>query len=461
MNDLTTLSIAEAAPLIASRHIAPTELTEAYLSRIDAYEERLNCFITVMAEQAEAAAAQATREIAGGEYRGPLHGIPIGLKDLFDTAGTRTTAGSRFFTDRVPQTDARVTARLAEAGAIVLGKLSMHEWALGVTGVNPHYGTCRNPWEVARITGGSSSGSAAALAARLCAGALGSDTGGSIRIPAALCGVVGLKPTVGRVSLAGTVPLSWNLDHAGPMARSAADVALLYNAIAGYDADDAASVDAPLAPIAGLDEPIAGMRIAVASGPYCEEIDGEIASAIAAAAATFAALGTTISPVDMEAMREAAQMNALMTQSDAAAFHRERLVERPDDFGEDVRERLRRGASYTSTEYILARRHQALWKRQLDGLFASYDLLLTPATALIAPFADGQDAIEAARQLTRFTAPFNLAGVPAVVLPCGFTAGGLPIGVQLVARPWAEQTALHAAHAFERATAWHRRRPPL
>ncbi len=461
MSDLTHLTIAEAADLLARREIASVELTEAHLRRIDAHDTHLNSFITITSDHALTQARAADAELTRGVRRGPLHGIPLALKDLYDTAGIRTTAGSTFFADRVPDTDARAVTLLYQAGAVLLGKLNMHEWALGVTNINPHYGPSRNPWDPSRITGGSSGGAAAALAAGLCMGALGSDTGGSIRIPASLCSIVGLKPTFGRVSLQGVIPLSWNLDHAGPMARTVTDAALLLQAIAGYDPDDPVSVALPVDNLlATLDAGVTGWRIALATDAHFGEADPEVISAVRRAATVFEELGARVEAVDLSQGREAAQMNALMTTSDAAAFHRDRLRDHPHRFGADVLARMERGAQFTSTEYILARRFQSEWRRRLERLFEQFDLLLTPATPITAPVIEGLDAIEAARQLTRCTAPFNLAGLPALSVPCGLSAAGLPIGLQIVAAPWNEARVLRAGRAFENATQWHRQTPP-
>lgn len=461
MLDLLKLTIAEAANLLARREISAVELTEAHLHRISAHDARLNSFITVTADHALAQARTADDELARGVRRGPLHGVPVALKDLYDTAGIRTTAGSIFFADRVPDTDARAVTLLYQAGAVLLGKLNMHEWALGVTNINPHYGPSRNPWDTTRITGGSSGGAAAAVAAGLCLGALGSDTGGSIRIPASLCGIVGFKPTFGRVSLRGVVPLSWNLDHAGPMARTVTDAALLLQATAGYDPDDPVSVAAPVDNLlADIDAGVAGWRIALADDAHFGQADPEVLAAVHRAAAVFEELGAHIERIDLGRGQEAAQMNALMTTSDAAAFHRDRLRTHPEKFGADVLARMERGAMFTSTEYILARRFQSEWRRQLERLFERFDLLLTPTAPITAPVIEGLDSIEAARQLTRCTAPFNLAGLPALSLPCGMSEAGLPIGLQIVAAPWREAQALRAGRAFEQATAWHRQTPP-
>jgi aspartyl-tRNA(Asn)/glutamyl-tRNA(Gln) amidotransferase subunit A len=453
--ELTGLTITQASALIARNAISPTELAAAHLAHIEALNPSLNAYITVTAESALEDARRAEAEITGGQYRGPLHGIPLALKDLFETRGVLTTAGSFFFKDHRPEADARVVERLHEAGAVLLGKLNMHEIALGVTNENPHFGRCKNPWQPGRLTGGSSGGSAAALAARLCMGSLGSDTGGSIRIPASLCGVVGLKPTYGRVSLRGVLPLSWNLDHAGPLARSVRDTAILLQAIAGYDPDDPASVDTPVDDyLDSLESGVRGWKIALASGEFFQDGEPEVLKAVQAAARRFEELGAHVEELELPQARQAGQANVLLALSDAAAVHRQRLQDHPQGFGADVLKRLQTGAAHTSTEVALARRAQAELRRCFELFFKDIDLLLTPATPVVAPLT-GQDAIERARLLTRYTAPFNLTGLPALALPCGFNQEGLPIGLQLIAPPWAEARLLRAGHTYERATGWH------
>lgn len=458
--ELNDLTLTEAAILIQNGEISSPELTKACLDRIASIDKHLNCFITLTEQTAMQAAHNAQAEIQQGHYRGPLHGIPIALKDLYETSGVRTTAGSKFFKENVPTQDAFVVEKLKEKGAILLGKLNMHEIALGVTNVNPHFGACHNPWDLERISGGSSGGSAAALAAGLCLGSLGSDTGGSIRIPASLCGIVGLKPTYGRVSLRGVIPLSWNLDHPGPMARCVRDTALLLQQIAGYDPDDPYSIDIPLDQyLDNIEQGVRGWRVALASDEFFNRADPEVLQALQQAAIVFEGLGAKMSQVEFPGAREAAQANSLMTPSDAAAFHQERLGNAPEDFGADVRQRLQTGVAYTSSEYILARHTQTLMRREFAAFFNDFDILLTPATAITAPMIEGPDAVEQARRLTRFTAPFNLAGLPAISLPCGFSEQGLPIGLQIIAAHWAEARLLQAAYAYEQATDWHTRRP--
>ena len=460
--ELTSHTLSKAAGMIARREISPVELTLAHLERIEALNPRLNCFITVTPEMALQQAGEAEKAILHGGHRGPLHGIPIALKDLYETRGVLTTGGSKFFAEQVPAEDSFVVKRLAEAGTISLGKLNMHEIALGVTSNNPHYGACRNPWDLQRIPGGSSGGSGAALAAGLCMGSMGSDTGGSIRIPASLCGVVGLKPTYGRVSLRGVIPLSWSLDHAGPMARCVEDAAILLQAVAGYDPADPASVDVPVGDYTSLlEKGVRGWRVALADGEYFRVADSTIWEAVQSAARVFEAAGAKVEPVELPDARQAAQANLLIILSEAAAFHKERLESRPEDFGADISQRLQLGAAASSTDLALARRAQAELRRRFELFFSDYDILLVPTTPIPAPYIEGQDAIEQALRLTRFTAPFNLTGLPALSLPCGFSPEGLPIGLQIVSRPWAEETVLQAAYAYERATDWHMHGPEI
>jgi aspartyl-tRNA(Asn)/glutamyl-tRNA(Gln) amidotransferase subunit A len=460
--DLTDLTLSEAAGEIAARRISPVDLTRACLERIERYDPSLNCFITLSAESALKQANQAENEIHRGVWRGALHGIPLALKDLYETAGVRTTAGSSFFSEHVPEVDAFTVQKLKSAGAVLLGKLNMHEIALGVTNDNPHFGACINPWDASRITGGSSGGSAAALAAGLCLGSLGSDTGGSIRIPASLCGVVGLKPTFGRVSLRGVMPLSWNLDHAGPMARRVRDAAILLQAVAGFDPEDPGSQDKPVDDYqAALQDGVRGWRVALATGAYFTKTEPEVLQAVRAAARLFEELGAAVEEVEMPELLEAAQANGLMVTSDAAAFHRERLKSRPQDFGPDVLQRLQNGAAFSSSEYVLARHTQSLLRRRFEAFFADFDVLLMPSTPIPAPERQGADAVQRAQQLTRFTSPFNLTGLPALSLPCGSSAEGLPIGLQIVAGPWKEAALLRAGYAYEQATEWHKKKPNL
>lgn len=454
MMELTALTIHAAAGLLERKEISSIELTQAHLERIQAVDQLVNAYLTLTPETALQQARQADEEMSRGEYKGSLHGIPLALKDLYETEGVRTTAGSSFFADYIPESDAEAVQRLKTAGAVILGKLNMHEIALGVTNENPHYGDCCNPWDVSRISGGSSGGNAAALAAGLCMGALGSDTGGSIRIPSALCGVVGLKPTYGRVSLRGVVPLSWNLDHAGPMARCVRDVAILLQAVVGHDPQDAWSADVPVDDYLGdAGEHLDGWRIALADDDYFtdpEAVDGEVGRSVQQAAGVFERLGAVVEKVAFPNAREAAMANGLMTTSDAATFHHLRLSENPAGFGSDVLRRLQAGAAYTSTEYSLARRMQTILRSEFRAFFDEFDLLITPTTPLTAPKRGSADAVDRARSGTRFTAPFNLTGLPTLSIPCGWSSEKMPIGMQLVSKPWAEAKLIRAGELYER-----------
>jgi aspartyl-tRNA(Asn)/glutamyl-tRNA(Gln) amidotransferase subunit A len=332
-----------------------------------------------------------------------------------------------------------------------------------VTNINPHYGSPRNPWDTARITGGSSGGSAAAVATGMCMAALGTDTGGSIRIPASLCGVVGLKPTYGRVSLRGVFPLSWNLDHAGPLTRSVADAALLLQVMAGYDPDDPSCMDVPVDDyFKNIEAGVKNWKVALAVGEFIEASEPEVLAAVREAANQFETLGAQVDEVEVSWLREAALANGQITQADGAAFHRERLEENPELFGADVRQRLETGRDLSSSEYALARRKQVEVRRRGESFFRQFDALLLPTTPNPAlPIDDIENSASQAPALTRFTAPFNLSGLPALSVPCGFTATGLPIGLQIVSGPWQETKVLQASYAYERATEWHRRKPDL
>lgn len=460
---LTDLSISEAATLIETRQLSPVELTQAYLDRIERLNPILNAFITVTTDHALKAARMAEAEIKDGAYRGPLHGIPFAYKDLFETKGVLTSAGSKHFANYVPARDGTVIARLSEAGAVMLGKLNMHELAFGVTTDNTWYGTCKNPYDLHRIPGGSSGGSGAALAARLCAGALGSDTRGSIRIPAAACGVVGLKPTYGRNSLHGVIPLSWNLDHVGPMARRVRDVALMLGFMVGYDPADPFSVDYPVGDyLDDLEAGIEGWRIAIADDEFFTPADSELSVMLTESAKIFTSLGAQVYWVDASWLRASGDYSRIMLGADAAAFHRERYETRPDDFSGEIRKRLERDSAYTSRDYAEARYAQNLAIYQIGTFFENYDLLVTPTTPAPALRHDQlPEWRKSGGDYTRFSAPFNMTGVPAVSIPGGFSEAGLPLGLQIVAPHWGEAQLLRAAYAYEQAAGWYQRTPEL
>ena len=440
-------TIAQASAAIRSRQISPLELTQICLQRIKAIDPQIRAFIAVTADSALNEARAATDEVVHGNYRGALHGIPLAIKDLFDVHGAATTAGSPLLKDNIAQEDAFVVEQLRKEGAIFLGKLNMHEWALGVTGVNPHFGTARNPWNTDYITGGSSSGSGAALAAGLCYGALGSDTGGSIRIPSSLCGVVGLKPTYGRVSVRGVIPLSWSLDHAGPMARTVDDVATLFNVISVYDEAD------PFAkhPEASSQNREA-RRIGVPDEYFFSDLHPETEAAYRAAIKTLGEIGFELREVALAGFEVSEKASAKILLADAAAYHREHIERNADQIGADVLTRFKWGLEVTGVEYALARRTQVEWKHRLEQLFESIDALVLPATPFPATRLDDSDPLALSRgNLTRFTRMFNLTGHPALVLPCGRTQEGLPIGLQMVGGHWQEEKVLQVARVYEEA----------
>lgn len=452
--NLDSLSLTDQRELAKSREISASDLAAACRQQIERFNPTLNAFITVLPPNSDEMPNNGSM---------PLYGIPIAVKDLYDTKGVRTTGGSKFFADYVPSEDAYVIQKIKKAGGQIIGKTNTHEIALGVTNNNPHFGACKNPWDITRTPGGSSGGSAVAVATGMSLAALGTDTGGSIRIPAALCGVVGLKPTFGRVSLRGILPLSWNLDHAGPITRKVEDAALMLQVMGGYDELDPTSVKTlPGDYSSHLKDTLKERKVALAVGKYIEEVsDPEILEAVYKAAKVLEAQGVIITELNVDFLWEAAQANALMTQADAAAFHRERLQEHPDWFGADVRQRLETGARFTSSEYVLARRTQTEVKRRCELLFEEYDVLLLPTVPIPAPVLEGENAIERARLLTRFTAPFNLTGLPALSVPCGFTKEGLPIGLQIVSRAWNESGVLRAGFAYQQATDWHKMKPQI
>jgi aspartyl-tRNA(Asn)/glutamyl-tRNA(Gln) amidotransferase subunit A len=450
---LDSISLTDQRELAKSGENHASDLAAACYRQIEKLNPTLNAFITVIPPEKEPLPPSGSL---------PLFGIPVAVKDLYDTRGIRTTSGSKFFADNIPQEDAFVVQKIKKAGVQLVGKTNTHEIALGVTNNNPHFGACRNPWDITRTPGGSSGGSAVAVATGMALAALGTDTGGSIRIPASLCGVVGLKPTYGRVSLRGILPLSWNLDHAGPLTRKVEDAALMLQVMSGYDELDPASLKTlPGDYYSHIKDDMSGRKIAFAVGSYIDEADAEVLEAVRKAAKVFEAQGVIIIEVNVDFLKEAAVANAIMTQADGAAFHRERMKEHLDWFGADVRQRLETGAAFTSSEYALARRTQTKVKRRCEILFDEYDALILPTTPISAPVLEGENAIERARQLTRFTAPFNLTGLPALSVPCGFTKENLPIGLQIVSRSWNEAGVLRAGYAFQEATEWHKMKPAI
>jgi aspartyl-tRNA(Asn)/glutamyl-tRNA(Gln) amidotransferase subunit A len=467
--ELAWASMADLARMIATKEVSPVEVVRAHLDRITALDATLRAFITVCGDQALDAARAAETDLMAGKPVGPLHGVPWAPKDLYATRGVRTTGGSKILADAVPGADATVVARLAGAGAIVLGKLNMHEFAYGPEGLNAHYGDVRNPWDAAghRIAGGSSSGSGAAVAAGLVPGSLGSDTGGSIRIPASLCGITGLKPTYGRVSRAGVLPLAWSMDHVGPMTRSARDSALMLGAIAGYDPADATTSVLPVPSyVAALTGDVKGLRIGLLRAQFTDAAAPEVRAAVERAAKQLQEVGAVVDEVSLVQMAHVAPASAAIVASEALAYHAPWMRERAQDYQPDVRERLRLGAFVSGAHYVRAQQLRALVRGEIDEALARRDVLLAPATPIAAPLVDerettlGDGPSDVRAALLRFTRPFNFSGHPACAAPCGFTGGRLPIGLQVVGRPFDEATVLRVVDAYQRLTDWHTRRPP-
>ena len=455
MTDFT--SISELGQRLRRREISPVEITRDCLSRIERLNPALNAFITVMAESALAEARRAEAEILRGEWRGPLHGVPVALKDLIDTAGVRTTAASALYKDRVPSQDAEVVRRLRQAGAVIVGKNNLHEFAYGGSSLVSYFGDVHNPWDVGRIAGGSSGGSAAAVAAGLAYAAIGTDTAGSIREPAALCGCVGLKPTYGRVSSRGVIPLSWSLDHVGPLAATVADAAVVLQAIAGYDSGDIGSEDVPVADyVSVLQEGAKGLRVGVPRGYFFDELDPEVASAMEHALRGLQSLGAELREVRFG--ENDVPTDRTVQAAESYAFHAENVAKSPELYQAETVRRIRSGEKVSAAEYIQRRRELEEARRGIRAVFADVDVLVTPTTPMAAPaIADLKANPEALRpaelKLLRNTRPFNVWGLPAISVPCGFTQAGLPIGMQIAGPHWREDLVLRLAHAYEQATA--------
>jgi len=457
MDSLTTIS--GLAQRLRLREISPVEVTRDCLSRIERLNPGLNAFITVMAESALAEAGTAEAEILRGEWRGPLHGIPIALKDLIDAAGVRTTAASALYKDRVADADADVVRRLRQAGAVILGKNNLHECAYGGSSLVSHFGDVHNPRDLGRIAGGSSGGSAAAVAGGLAYAAIGTDTAGSIREPAALCGCVGLKATYGRVSSRGVIPLSPSLDHIGPLAASVADAAVVLQAIAGYDPADITSADVPVADyVSALNEGAKNLRVGVPRAYFFDDLDPEVNSAMEHALRGIETLAAQMKEVRLDVPTDRA-----LQAAESYAYHAESVAKSPELYQAETVRRIRTGENVSAAEYIQRRRELDEARRGIARIFAEVDVLVTPTTPIPAPaiaeLKSNPDALRPAElKLLRNTRPFNVWGLPAISLPCGFTQSGLPIGLQIAGPHWREDLVLRLAHAYEQATAWHKRR---
>lgn len=464
MTDLTGLSLRAVAKLISSKQVSPVEVTQACLDHATATEERLHAFSAIMADSALDEARQAESEITAGNWKGELHGVPIGIKELYDVAGWPTTSSSKVRSNWVAKTDSASVAQLRAAGAIMLGKTHTHEFAYGIS--TP---TTRNPWNTERIPGGSSGGSGASVAAGSTYMSLGSDTGGSIRIPAALCGTVGLKPTFGRCSRAGVTSLAWSLDHVGPLTRTVADAAVCLNALAGYDPRDPGSVDVPVEDYtAALGQNVRGLRIGVPKNYYFEHVDAEVEQAVRAAIDRLVGEGAVLSDVEIPYPEQIMAVEFAICLPEASEYHRTMLRADPDLYTADVRAFLEAGEFVPATRYLQALRVRQLMQREWARMFADIDVLIAPATAAPATpigadkhvWPDGtEEAITPV--FVRLSAPANVTGLPSTATPCGFTQGGLPIGFQAIARPFGEAMSIRVCDAYQRMTDWHQRRPAM
>lgn len=464
VDELTSLTLAEAAARVRSGAVTATELTEACLARIATYDPKLNAFITVMKSQALAQAKELDAEQRAGRLRGPLHGVPVAIKDIIDTAGARTTGGSALFEDRIPTEDATVVARLKAAGAVIIGKTNTQEFAMG-GGETSFFGPSRNPWNLAHNTGGSSSGSGAALAAFLSYGALGTDTGGSVRMPASYCGIVGLKPTYGLVPIRGIMPLTLSLDHCGPMTRTVEDTAIMLNVMAGYDRLDITSVKhEPENYVAQLSQPISGLKIGIPAS-YFDGLHAEVESAVLAAVAELGKM--TAGTVDA-ALPGVSHLASVGTLGETYAYHEPFFTKQPNRYMLPERRRLQAAMDNPpkAADYIRAKWELESLRRQVDDAFSEFDLVAVPTQKILPPLLD--ELIQRAHstepsnpRIVSNCSPFNIMGLPAISIPCGFSRSGLPIGLMIAGPTFSEGKVLAVAQAYEKATQWHVRKPPL
>lgn len=462
---LHELTVAEAGRLFRAKALSPVELTRAYLDRIAALDPGLNAFITVTGERALAEAREAGDELGRGIDRGPMHGIPYGLKDIYETAGIATTAHSRLMADHVPARDCTVQAKLRAGGGVLLGKQSTWEFALGGPSFDLPWPPARNPWDVSRSPLGSSSGAAAAIAAGLCPAATGSDTGGSIRMPATACGIAGLKPTYGLVSRRGVLPNSYSYDHCGPMAWTVEDCALMLSVMAGHDPADPGSIEAPAVDYAAaLTRPLAGLRIGVIRDWYETEVRAETAviDGMELALSVFGDLGCRVVDVTLPTLRQFSDAKTPITLSELYALHEGDLKRRPELFGRSLRYRVLAGALVRAEDYVQAMRWRAELAAQVGEVLRDVDLLVTAGALTVAPALDPDEPPTfLGARVPSITGPFNTLGLPALAVPTGCDAAGLPVGMQVAGRPLDEARVLAAGHGFERATAGERRRPDL
>ena len=461
--DIPFLTTAELGELIRTREVSPVEATAAYLDRIDSLNFKFNSYLTVCRNEAMAAAEEAERAIARGEYLGPMHGIPVAVKDQIWTQGIRTTVGSRLMADYFPDEDATAIANMKAAGAILLGKTNMTEFALGGS---QRYGLNRNPWQLDRFTGGSSGGSGSATAAFLCSTSLGEDTGGSIRRPAAWCGIVGLRPSWGRVSRYGVAPGSWSMDQVGPISRTVEDAAITLGAIAGHDPKDPYTWDAPVPNYRdALGGDLSGVRVgAIRELIESDIVDPEVRDGIKAAGAVLEELGATVEDVSLPLTVHGGTLAAALINTEASFTYHDWLRERLQEFGHTNRVGLLTGSILPAQAYQKTQKLRELTRREVLGALESCDALILPTSKSCAPPV-GHDSPITSKEMARdlppvMTRPFNLAGAPAISINCGFNSEGLPIGLQIGGRPFEESTILKIAYAYEQHTPWHTMRPP-
>jgi aspartyl-tRNA(Asn)/glutamyl-tRNA(Gln) amidotransferase subunit A len=460
--ELHDLPIVELAGLIAARKLSPVELVDALILRVEEYGAQTHAFITRTFELARQQAQYAEREIAAARYRGPLHGIPFALKDIYDTQGILTSGHSRVFIDRIPAHDSTATSKLYDAGAVLLGKLATHEMAHAGPSFDLPWPPARNPWSLTHFTGGSSSGSGAAVASGMVPVALGSDTGGSIRGPASLCGVVGLMPTFGLVSRAGVITNSYTFDHCGPLARTVADCAIVLDALAGYDAKDAGSLKRPLPKYRdALGQDLRGLKIGVLRYHWDEDIPAseDVRQAMAAALDVLRGLGAELEECRVRPLGEYFDVKIVIAESEIFSVHQKNLVARPKDFGADFRSRALPSVLFTANDYVQATREHRRMMVEMEPLYARFDAFVTAGMGEAPRIADYR-SISFWQKPSLLTA-WNVTGQPVLALPNGFGRNGLPLGMQIVGRPFGETTILRIGHAYERATQWHTRRPQL
>lgn len=457
--DTAHMTITEAAGFIRRKKLSPVELITSLFERINKLEPVFNTYITLMKAQAIEAAQQAEKEIVAGAYKGALHGIPVSLKDVFYTKGTRTTGGTRIFRDFVPSHDATVVTRLKEAGAIIVGKNNMNEFALGTTNINPHYGTVPNPWNRDHIPGGSSGGPAAAVAAGMALGAMGGDSGGSIRMPAAFNNLVGIKPTNGLISKYGVLTGTWTLDSSGPMTKTVEDNAILLQTVAGHDPLDRSTAKVPVPNYVRKMKrgDIKGIKIGVPKEYAFEISTQEVAEAVRKAISTLVDLGASVVEISLPTARYAVDAGAVISWSEMATSQEELIRNRRDEFGQDIIDILELASLHLATDYIKAQRARTLMIEEYDRAFQQVDVVVTPTSPVPPPRLDE----EASLQVVLLTRIANMTGEPAISVPCGFTSTGLPIGVHIQSKRFDEVTALIVAYAYQQATDWHLRRPPV